>query len=248
MTEPAFLEPTLLAGAATTIALLMLTLFAPPASNPGARARRWRVGVVFSLLLGIWLAAAVTWAKTGAHIPTETGGNPTLLVAIFAPVFVLSAVTIGWRDAAIWIQTIPTHWLIRLQAYRSLGFVFLILWAMGMVPGEWAWPAGLGDIAVGVTAIYAAHRVARGGVGGHRVGRAWNALGIADLVSAIITGTLTSPGPLHLLATDLPNTLGGTYPMALVPCFMVPLSFFLHVLTYRALRRDANQTRGTDPC
>ncbi len=38
------------------------------------------------------------------------------------------------------------------QAWRVAGFVFLPLLAFGHLPGLFAWPAGLGDVAVGLAA------------------------------------------------------------------------------------------------
>ena len=38
------------------------------------------------------------------------------------------------------------------QAWRFGGFAFLALYAYGVLPGYFAWPAGLGDMAIGAAA------------------------------------------------------------------------------------------------
>src|SRR5262249_25463054 len=131
-------------------------------------------------------------------------------------------------------------WLVGLQVYRVFGGNFVVLWALGAMPGVWALPAGLGDLAVGILAVPAAVAVASGTKSGRAAGIAWNLLGIADVVSAVTLGGLTAPGPLQLqaLAPDHPALLVGAYPVALTPAFVVPLSFILHGLSLRQLRRQ----------
>jgi hypothetical protein len=67
----------------------------------------------------------------------------------------------------------------------------------------------------------------------------WNLLGLLDLTNAIITGFLTSPSPLQVLAFDAPNQLISEFPMVLVPVFGVPLGVILHVASLVKLGRDA---------
>jgi hypothetical protein len=66
---------------------------------------------------------------------------------------------------------------------------------------------------------------------------AWNLLGIADLVVAVTTGFLTSPSPLQLLALDRPNELISSFPLAMIPVFLVPLSLLLHLASLQKLRQ-----------
>jgi hypothetical protein len=96
-----------------------------------------------------------------------------------------------------------------------LGATFVVFWAFGAVPGVFALPAGLGDMAVGILALPAAIAAASGTPRGRAAGVAWNVLGIADLVSAVTLGVLTVPGPLQALALDHPNLLVGACRLAL---------------------------------
>jgi hypothetical protein len=50
------------------------------------------------------------------------------------------------------IDAVPQQWLVSVQFYRALGVIFLILYAGGKLPGLFAWPAGVGDVIVGVMA------------------------------------------------------------------------------------------------
>ena len=76
---------------------------------------------------------------------------------------------------------------------RIEGAVFLILMAQGRLPAVFALPAGLGDIAAGISAPFVARRLAR------RSGAIrFHLLGIADLVIALSIGFLAGLGPVQV--------------------------------------------------
>ncbi|WP_117212631.1 hypothetical protein [Allorhizocola rhizosphaerae] len=103
------------------------------------------------------------------------------------------------------------------QRFRVVGGVFLIAMALGALPPAFALPAGLGDIAIGVLAWFAA----RG-----RLSMLWfNILGMLDLVVALTLGALLQPSTVAV----------AELPLLLIPATAVPLVFALHVI---ALRRS----------
>jgi len=128
------------------------------------------------------------------------------------------------------------------QVYRVAGGIFLVLWADGRLPWQFALPAGIGDVATGIVAVIVAALLARNVIGAHRATYAWCLFGIADLVVAVSMGAMTSPGPAHLLAFDAPNLLISSYPLVMVPTFAVPLALMLHGLVLWRLRRGAAST------
>jgi hypothetical protein len=134
---------------------------------------------------------------------------------------------------------VPQHWLIGVQIYRAFGVIFLILYATGKLPGLFAWPAGLGDVLVGVLAPVVAIAYRRGPGENANLVSVWNLFGLADLVVAVTTGFLTSPSAFQLFAFDLPNELISRFPLVLIPVFLVPLSVLLHLASLAKLRRDA---------
>src|SRR5262249_4769371 len=121
--------------------------------------------------------------------------------------------------------------------YRVLGGTFVVLWTYGAIPGEFALPAGIGDVLVGLLALPAALYLASGAPHGRAVAVAWDFLGIADLGPAITLGSLTSPWPLHLLSLEHPNVVTFSYPTVMTPAFAVPLSLILHGLSLWQLGR-----------
>lgn len=130
------------------------------------------------------------------------------------------------------------QWLVGIQLYRVLGGVFLVLWLAGSVPGLFALPAGIGDVAVGVMAPFVAARYARDPGQGRSAVAWWNAFGVLDLVVALTFGLLTSPSSLQLFAFDRPNIIISEFPLILIPTFLVPLSILLHVTVWIKLARE----------
>ena len=68
----------------------------------------------------------------------------------------LYAVSAPFRDMVLgWDLRLLTA----IQARRVIGFAMVVLLAFGTLPGVFAWPAGLGDVMVGLAAPYYAVRL-----------------------------------------------------------------------------------------
>jgi hypothetical protein len=208
-----------------------------------AQVRTWlAIAIPFTL----WLAAIWALAAGGVFVPRPPVPGqppiPRLPIAILLPTLAALVLLLRSKRMTALLDSMPAHWLVGLQVYRVLGGFFLIYYARGLVPGVFALPAGIGDVATGLLALPAAAYVATGTPFGRRIGIAWNLLGLLDFASAISLGAMSSPGPLQLFAFDQPNTLIGTYPTVMIPAFAVPSSIVLHVLSIRQLMRLGRQS------
>jgi hypothetical protein len=105
----------------------------------------------------------------------------------------------------------------------------------GRVPALWALPAGVGDVLVGATAPWVARSLERRGGGRRAI--VWTVLGMADLIVAVALGVMTNPGPTQVFHTVPTAEMLTQYPLALVPTFLVPLAFTLHVVSLLQLSR-----------
>jgi len=137
------------------------------------------------------------------------------------------------------VSAIPLPWIVAAQVYRVGGGIFLVLWADGRLPWQFALPAGIGDVTTGIVAVVVAVLLAQKAPGALRAAYGWCLFGIADLVLAVTMGAMTSPGLPHLLAFDAPNLLISSYPLVMVPTFAVPLALMLHGLVLWRLRRES---------
>ena len=124
------------------------------------------------------------------------------------------------------------------RAWRAGGLGFLALHAHGVLPGLFAWPAGLGDIAIGTTAPWMVLALIRQpAFAGSRRFRIWNILGILDLVIALGMGALNSgfvPGVVGTITTGPMAQL----PLVLIPAYLVPLFIVLHFTALLQARRN----------
>ena len=225
---------------AIALGLIWLGAARMPAS---AKSRYTTAGVLSVVLIG-WQAVAQYLGSANTYLATieNPPAVPTILFGLLIPLAV-AAIAL-WRSQSIarLVSAIPLHWLVAAQVYRAGGGIFLVLWADGRLPWQFALPAGIGDVATGIAAVVVAALLARNAVGAHRAAYAWCLFGIADLVVAITMGAMTSPGQVHLLAFDAPNLLMTAYPLVMVPTFAVPLALMLHGLVLWRLRRETAST------
>jgi hypothetical protein len=129
--------------------------------------------------------------------------------------------------------------LIAVESYRLIaGAVFLGLMFLGQLPAVFAIPAGAGDVLIGLTAFWAAASLRSGRLG---AAATWNLLGMLDLVVAVGLGVATTPGPLHFISASPSTVLLSVLPLVLVPTFLVPISFLIHVISVRHLLRRRSQ-------
>src|SRR3984893_5950423 len=128
------------------------------------------------------------------------------------------------------------------QAWRMLGFTFVLLEARGVLPAVFALPAGYGDMAIGATAGFVAWKLADPR---HRNSFVlWQMLGILDLVIAVSVGTTAG-----LLSPQAPPMAPMTVvPLSLIPTFLLRIFVMLHVIciaqarTWRTAPQRASQT------
>jgi hypothetical protein len=213
----------------TTVALppRTATVASPPfqPSSPPAGGLKLFIGG----LLAVWLAAVVWLGTTGAL--AARAGTPPL------PIGIGFAAPIALFFAALWLSrpfrelvlTADLRLITGIQAWRFLGLIFLALYALKVLPGEFALPAGIGDVAIGLTAPWIVAALTRQPSFAASIRfRVWNVLGILDLVFAVGTGALGA-----VLATGAPGeitTLAMTQlPLALIPIYLVPIFLVLHV-------------------
>jgi hypothetical protein len=120
-------------------------------------------GVTVPLLA--WFFVVLQLAQAGVFRPGAVAPVPAIPLAVLLPVVLGLPLLIRSRNIAAAIDAVPPSCLIGLQVYRVLGAVFLVRWMAGQLPGEFALPAGAGDVLVGLLALPVAffvHSRARG--------------------------------------------------------------------------------------
>jgi hypothetical protein len=183
-----------------------------------------KYGKITAGLLAVWFIA-VFWASA-AHLFLNPLAQFGVGVAVSAtvPLIVFSlwfAVSEGFRNFAL---SLNPRILTSVQVWRIVGFTFLLLQVRNVLPAIFALPAGYGDMFIGVTAGFAAWKLAEPAHRGTFI--FWQALGILDLVTAVSLGTtarLLDPHGASMVAMTV-------LPLSLIPTFFVPLFMMLHVI------------------
>jgi len=193
------------------------------------RSSAWQswVAIVGFFVLAAWALTVSLLALRGFFLPPDEKSPPPIgihLLIVLAGLGILLASSATLRS----LLTNQKH-LIWLNVWRLVGLVFLGLMATGQMPALWALPAGIGDVIVGVTAPWVANQLDK--PGGKRIAIIFNLFGLADLVVAVGLGIMTSPGPLRVFHTTPTSEFATHFPLALVPGFLVPLAFALHIVS-----------------
>ena len=189
------------------------------------------VAIAAGSVLAIWLALTALLAWRGEFIQPDAKTTPPVginLVVVFAG---LAASLAGSPTLRRLLANQRN--LIRLNVWRLEGFVFLLLAANGQMPWLWALPSGIGDVLIGSTAFWVASRL--DSPGGTRRAVIFNVLGLVDLIVAVGLGITTNAGPAQLFLTTPTSELVTHFPLALVPTFLVPLAFAVHIVSLSQL-------------
>jgi hypothetical protein len=238
--NPSYLLPNILIGSIVVVAATVFGLrLAVNRAEIPVRSRRLALWSISALLVAwFFTALALTWSGFYRGTPLNI---PTIPFGLVIPVVAGILLFRRWPLLRRVVDSIPQSWIVGIQVYRVEGSIFLTLHAAGLLPGAFAWPAGIGDVLVGLLAPVAAVAYARRTRGSAGLVWAWNLLGLADLTVAVTTGFLTSPSPLQVLALDQPNELISSFPLAMIPVFLVPLSLLLHLASLKKLRATAGK-------
>jgi hypothetical protein len=223
-----FLEGLIVALAAAVVVAIFLVLW-----SARTDAHQSRIAVATAVILAAWAIATATLARRGFFQPPDLHSPPPVGIAL-GMALAMSGVCLVGSASLRALLTNQRH-LILLNLWRLVGIVFLLLMANGQMPALWALPAGIGDVIVGGAAPWIARNLET--PTGKRRAIIFNLFGMADLVVAVGLGIMTSPGPAQVFHTIPTAELATRFPLVLVPTFLVPLAFVLHVISLSQLLR-----------
>lgn len=141
------------------------------------------------LLFGalLWFGAVFGLAARRVFISGPNERPIKLAVAFITPILLFLPSVRWFSKWRALVVSISPVFLIALNGWRFIGLGFLMGYAEGLLPGGFAWPAGLGDIAMAATTPWIAARVAADDR--FRFGRvflAWNMFGIPDFLGTLV--------------------------------------------------------------
>lgn len=189
--------------------------------------------------LGAWFVLVTVMAATEVLDYRHGVGVPALGITVILPIVILCVSVLRSPSFYRALQAVPLSVLIGVNVIRTLGVMFVLLYAAGRLPAPFAPVAGWGDIVIGLTAIPVAWLAHQKGAAAHSTILTWNTLGLVDLVAAVGLGAVSSPGPLRLIFAEPGSAIMTTLPWLLIPGFLVPLLASTHLAVFYRLRKAA---------
>lgn len=221
----------------TAIAILVVGTYLLGADEPATRRR-------FGWVAGAWFVAMV--AVGGAGLFTLAGAGALAVGAVLATSLVWALLAYR-RSPALrsMVGNVPTAGLVAINAFRLFGVLFVALHAAGRLPPTFALTAGIGDMVVALAAIPLAWMIRRGAAGWRTATVAWNAIGMADLIVAVILGVGSAANsPLRFIHEVPESGTIGNLPWVLIPTFLVPLYLLSHVAIFAKIAARSPERVG----
>ena len=189
----------------------------------------------FVVVFSVWFVFIFIWSHFGIF------RNFNLFPVNAAPVFLLPLIVILIftlsKSVGEILLYIPQENIIKLQGFRF--FVEVLLWALyasALLPIQMTFEGRNFDIVSGITAFLLATRFfgfmlldkfSKTGI------ILWNLMGLALLINIVAVAILSMPTPLRYFMNDPANTIVAEFPISLLPAFLVPLAYLLHILSLR---------------
>jgi hypothetical protein len=194
--------------------------------------------------LAIWLAYAglFSWFGLLRDPNLRPPGTGLLVGPVFAVLILITGVLPAGRRLA---ASFPVALLIGFQVFRvGPELTITELYYHGIAPRLLTLPGGNVELLVALSAPIIAW-IAGWGTIGRRIAFGWNVLGLLSLFNVVARSVLSAPGPLNLLHTEVPNLAFVDFPFGLIPGFLAPLAFAVHMLTFRALSLASRTNNST---
>jgi hypothetical protein len=205
------------------------------------------VGSVVLVALAVWFGLVFFLASQGAFV--GRAGSPPLPIffGVAIPLALFFALYFGLKSFPDFILGADLRFVAAIQAWRWGGLGFLSLYANGILPGLFALPAGLGDMAIGFSAPWIVLSLIRNpSFATSRRYMIWNIFGIIDFVVAVSTATLSSgafPG-IGALTGNVTTSPMTRLPLVFIPAFMVPFFIMLHLTALFQARQLARSRKS----
>lgn len=199
--------------------------------------KRSSLAILTGGLIAAWftfslIAGRMTWFKTEANAPPLP-----VLLSVVVPLTVFVILYRGSGAFREFVLSLDPEMLTLVQAWRVVGFAFVALYSYQLLPRPFAMSAGWGDVAVGVSAVFAAKWWVTPPRRGAFIG--WQLFGMTDLFAAMILGAGASVLGLQGASGDGGGTMVPmtVLPLSMIPTFFVPLFLIIHITCILQARR-----------
>ena len=180
-----------------------------------------------------WTVFVSAWSISGRM--ADFSLFPFNMMPVFVVPLMVVLVLMSSRTFAQVLAVIPPANIIRLQSFRF--FVEILLWALlaaNLLPVQMTFEGRNFDILSGVSAPLIAFLVSR-----RKISRkgliVWNVICLGLLLNIVITAIVSTPSPWRIFMNEPANYIVTYFPISWLPGLLVPLAYFLHVLSLKQL-------------
>ena len=186
------------------------------------------------LIIGAWLLVQAIIASTGFYTVTNT--IPPRLLFLLLPPLMLIALLFLSSSGRNFIDKLDIRILTLLHIVRiPVEFVLLLLFLNKTIPGIMTFEGRNFDILSGITAVlvwyFGFHKYKLG----EKIILLWNICCLALLINIVIIAILSAPFGFQQFGFDQPNIAILYFPFVWLPCFIVPVVLFSHLVVIRKL-------------
>jgi len=161
---------------------------------------------------------------------------PKIIIFATIPLTIILFVIVGnTRLFKKLLQSITLESLITLHIFRLLGVFFILLYFYHLLPADFAFSAGMGDIITALFALPVAKMVAKEKSWSIKAVYAWNIFGMLDIVTLLVIAVINARNAIITGGHgDLEMTI---FPFVWFPAFAPVTILFLHTVIFRKLRQ-----------
>jgi hypothetical protein len=207
--------------------------------------KRSNLAILTGGLIAAWFTFSLTASRLTWFQAKATEPPLPLLLSVVIPVSLFAAAYWGWSSFREFVLSLDPEMLTLVQAWRVVGFAFVVLVGYQILPTAFGLSAGWGDVAVGVTAVLAAKWLVTPARRGAFI--TWQLFGMSDLFTALALGA--GPGILAMRGAAVPEGATMTpitvLPLSMIPTFFVPLFLIIHIVCILQARRWPRTAPGT---
>lgn len=192
----------------------------------------------FIIVSLVWLALQAIVSYSGFYTKTDSV-PPRFVLLVLPPIFlfVILFLTRKGRDYIDSLDLKNVHWVhvVRIPVELCLLFMFYA----GTIPELMTFEGRNFDILAGLTApliiwlYFNKKSISKTAV------LVWNIVSVLLLANIVIHAVLSAPFSFQQLAFDQPNTAVLYFPFAWLPCYIVPVVLFCHLVAFRRIMKNA---------
>ena len=190
--------------------------------------------ILVCVIIIIWLALHAILSLS--HFYTVTNSIPPRFALMVAPAFLFILILFINPGGRRFIDNLSMKILTQLHVVRV--FVELILWSLFVykyIPQLMTFEGRNFDILSGITAPFIAYYGFVKRSLSNTFMLVWNVICLLLLINIVVNAVLSAPFPFQQFGFDQPNVAVLYFPFVWLPCFIVPVVLFSHLVLIRKL-------------